>query len=367
MPKQFDIQVRRVAGEDPGRESYTVIGPDQRVIEPIDTYLSFLTNIEKSPNTVRAYGHDMADYWRFLLEEDAPWDKPTVDRMAEYVSWLRRPAGNVVVLTGEEQRLSKSTVNRKLSVLMGFYEYHQRRGCEFSKAVIDYTRSGRGSYKPFLHGIAKSTPRGQLIRLRDEQRLPKTLTLRQVAAIIQAQVHLRDKLLFALPATTGIRIGQGLGIRHEDVASWDQRLDIVHRDDNANGARGKGGKGSVPLTRDIVRLHSEYLHEEYGSIDSDYLFVNLWEGDIGAAMTYPTAHDLVLRTRSKVGFYFSFHMLRHTFATVARRGGVSLDALSRLLTHRSPTSVEFYLHATVDDLRAELNAAGWLDAIEDLL
>ena len=37
---------------------------------------------------------------------------------------------------------------------------------------------------------------------------------------IDARQHLRDRLLFALPASTGMRIGQALALRHEDVISW---------------------------------------------------------------------------------------------------------------------------------------------------
>jgi hypothetical protein len=40
--------------------------------------------------------------------------------------------------------------------VFGFYDFHARHGVEVAKVLIDQTRSGRGSYKPFLHGIARA-------------------------------------------------------------------------------------------------------------------------------------------------------------------------------------------------------------------
>ena len=41
--------------------------------------------------------------------------------------------------------------------------------------------------------------------------------------------------------------------------------------ENANGARAKSGGRAVPAGPDLIRLYADYLHEEYGGIDSDYV------------------------------------------------------------------------------------------------
>jgi integrase/recombinase XerD len=38
-----------------GEESWTVVGPDARPVALIDEFLAWLTQIERSPNTVEAY------------------------------------------------------------------------------------------------------------------------------------------------------------------------------------------------------------------------------------------------------------------------------------------------------------------------
>jgi integrase len=347
-----------------GEESWTVIGQDLRPVDPVERYLAWLSRIERAPTTVRAYAHDLKTYWSFLVGHAIEWDAVTLEQLGVFTAWLRRPADNVVVLPSGTPARSAATVNRTLTAVFGFYDFHARHGVPVARALVDETKVGRGSFKPMLHGIAKTAPRGRVGRLRGERRIPATLSVEQVAAVIHDQRRLRDRFLFALLAGTGMRIGQALGLRHEDVVSRERRIEIVPRSNNANGARGKDGQGWVPITGELVRLHSDYMHEEYGDLDSDYVFVNLWGGRIGRPMTYATVHDLVARTRRRVGFAFTPHAFRHTYATLARRGGVPVEIVSKLLTHRSvQTTTDIYLHASPEDLRAELETAGVLERL----
>ena len=41
--------------------------------------------------------------------------------------------------------------------------------------------------------------------------------------------------------------------------------------ENANGARTKSGARTVPVAPELFPLYTDYLHEEYGGIDSDYV------------------------------------------------------------------------------------------------
>jgi len=163
---------------------------------------------------------------------------------------------------------------------------------------------------------------------------------------------LRDRFLFALLASTGMRIGQALGLRHEDVVAWERRIVIAARPGASRRARSKGGsEGGVPVAAELMRLWSDYMHEEYRDLDCDHVFVNLWGGQIGRPLTYSNVDRIVERTQRKVGFAFTAHQFRHTYATLAYRDGVALEVIGALLTHRSPTSTLVYTHPTADDLR----------------
>jgi integrase/recombinase XerD len=353
-----------------GRESWTVIGADRRPVEPVEAFLRWLTDIERSPNTVRAYAGDLRQFWEFVSVRGYGWTDLGPEELGDFANWLRRPAGNVIVIAGGAAAREASTVNRKLAAVNAFYDFHHRQtGVPVAERLRPpLHRTGRGSFRPMLEGFAPLRARGRAGRLPQQRRLPRVLTLSEVDAILRAQARTRDRLLFALLFQTGMRVGQALGLRHEDVVTWENRIQIVCRDDNANGARGKGGEGSVPVAPVLMRLYAEYMHEEYGTLDSDYVFVNLWGGEIGWPLSYAAVNDLVLRTRRLVGFHFTPHCFRHTYATLSRRAGVPLEVISQLITHRSvQTTQQIYTHLDVEDLRAELARAGVLESLGDLV
>lgn len=359
---------RRVRMPSSGVESWTVVGPDGRAVEVVDEFLGWLTGIERSPNTVEAYARDLGLFWSFFEGRGLVWDRISVVELGEFAAWARRPAENVLVLSEQAAKRSASTVNRMLAAVVSFYEFHGRRGNELARDLVVRTRSGRGGFKPFLHGIARERPRGRAVRLPERQRLPRTLSLEQVAAVIDCQQRLRDRFLFALLASTGMRVGQGLGLRHEDVVSWERRIEIVPREGGSTRARSKrGARGSVPVPGELIRLWSDYMHEEYGALESDFVFVNLWKGEIGRPLSYSSVNELVRRTRELVGFHFTVHALRHTFATLAYRDGVALEVIGAVLTHRSRSSTLVYTHLTAEDLRGVLAKRGVLDRVADLL
>jgi integrase/recombinase XerD len=105
--------------------------------------------------------------------------------------------------------------------------------------------------------------------------------------------------------------------------------------ENANGARAKSGGRTVPVGPELIRLYADYLHEEYGGIDSDYVFVNIWAEPKGQAWSYQAAYDLVLRLRARTGIDFDPHWFRHSGDQVAARRRVPIEVVSKLLgTHR---------------------------------
>jgi integrase len=151
-----------------------------------------------------------------------------------------------------------------------------------------------------------------------------------------------------------------LGLRHADVLCRSRELRIVPRANNANGARAKIPDVEViPITAGLVRLYGEYMHAEYGDLDSDYGFVNLWAEPYGWPLTYNNVNQMVRRLRSRTGIDFTVHMLRHTAATEMIRAGVPIEVAARLLTHRSSvTTSQIYVHLLPADLRAESTRAG---------
>jgi integrase len=80
-------------------------------------------------------------------------------------------------------------------------------------------------------------------------------------------------------------------------------------------------------------LFADYLVAEYGDLDSDYVFVNLWGRPHGHRLSYAVVYDLVRRLRGITDIDFDPHRLRHTAATRLLRDGVEIEVVARLLGH----------------------------------
>ncbi len=104
--------VQRVLLPVARRESWTVLGDDGPV-QPIERYLAYLTDIERSPNTVKAYAHDLKDWFVFLAGQGLDWREVRLEDVAGFVAWLRRPLaardGAVAVLPSVGHHCGEST------------------------------------------------------------------------------------------------------------------------------------------------------------------------------------------------------------------------------------------------------------------
>jgi integrase/recombinase XerD len=149
-----------------------------------------------------------------------------------------------------------------------------------------------------------------------------------------------------------------LGLRHEDVDAR-RGVVMVRQRPNVNRARAKTWEREVPADGALIRLYSDYLHEEYGPLDCDYVFVNLWGQPVGQPMSYACVDRLVRRLRARTGIEFTPHQFRHSYATGLLRRGVRAEVVQRLLGHASiSTTIDTYNHLDIEDARRALVAAG---------
>jgi integrase/recombinase XerD len=308
----------------------------------------------------------------FLGQRGLDWREVRLEDLGEFVAWLRLPPagrdGTVALLPSAGHHCSTSTMNRKLSAINGFCVFHARHGVELGNLVTELqpARSRRSGWKPFLYHLSGGEPeRRRTIKLQAPRRHPTILTATQVQAILDACTRLRDRFLFALLWASGVRIGEALGLRHEDLAAAEGEVTVTRRI-NDNRARAKSPTSrTIPIGPEIVRLYADYLHTEYGSLDSDYIFVNLWAQPYGRPLTYAAVYDLVRRIRRDTGIAFDPHWFRHSRATLWLRHNTPIEVVSTLLGHSSiATTMDIYGHLTVEDARRALEAAGFLTGQE---
>ena len=312
--------------------SWAVLGDDGVPAGPVDRFLAFLSSSEKSPNTVKSYAHDLKDWFCYLSGRDLAWDEVTLEDIGSFVAWLRLPPqgrdGTVAVLGEQAHHCGASTVNRKLAAVASFYRFHARHGAKAAGVLQAIQAPGRSyagtAFRPFLHHVTGRSPQPRLaVKVKAPRPLPRVLTVTEAQAVLDACGRLRDRLLLGMLLDTGIRIGEALGMRHEDIDIGGCLVHVVPRD-NANGMRAKGGRGrAVPVRAPLMRL------------------------------------------RAATGIAFSPHWFRHTYATWLLRRGAGMETVKELLGHASvATTVDTYGHLTVEDARAVLAAAGWFTGQE---
>src|SRR5260370_21430206 len=187
--KEETMLVHPVVVPGSGTRSWTVLGDDDVPVVPVDRFLAYLTGIGRSPNTVKAYSHDLKDYWEFLGFRGLDWREARLEDVGEFVAWLQRPpvgrSGEVAVLPSATAHVGASTVNRKLAAVSAFYAHQARNDAGVGDLLAVWRVGGRGGWKPFLHHIRKDKPyRGRAIALNAPKKLPRIRTPADTQAIL---------------------------------------------------------------------------------------------------------------------------------------------------------------------------------------
>jgi integrase/recombinase XerD len=337
-----------------GQRVWVMLDSDYQVVEPIQRYLTYLCSL-KSPNTVETYGYALKAWWEFLDNSKLDWHCINLSDLEDFVHWLR--VGNtskVVPMQPVYSVRSERSINCSITAVTTFYEYHVASGNIDAKQFERILTTRRSINFGLLQGIAKSKPtRQKLIKLKEPKKFPGCLTDKQVEILVNATRRLRDKLIILMLNSTGMRKGELLGLCHEDIGDFgDNSIRVVKRLNNPNGARAKGAERTIPVTASLRQLYNDYLLYEYPSVESDYVFVNIWEGNIGAPMNPIVLNTMFKRLSSKTGIKVYPHLFRHTYASRLLNAGYAVDRVKYLLGHASiQTTLDIYSHVIESNMK----------------
>lgn len=154
-----------------------------------------------------------------------------------------------------------------------------------------------------------------------------------------------------------MRKGELLGLRLEDMGDCgDNEIAIVARK-NRNGARVKNSAEQVlNVSKEVMQAYEEYLIEEYPDIEPDFVFVNIWGGEVGEPMNYRSLNHILKQLQKKTGIHVYPHLFRHTHATELIRSGMDIYHVSKRLGHASiSTTLNEYGHLTTKDIMTIAN------------
>lgn len=320
---------------------WTVVDAQSRPVMPITEFLRFQADLGRSPNTIRAYAYHLKWWWTFLTHSNlTDWQTASTALMAEFIHWLR----------SDPKSRQPSTISTIITAVVSFYDYHDQM-------AERHTRFGTPSHRQqFVRGLANGK-RNPLVIKQPSRPAPQTLTPDQVETLIAACQCQRDKLLLTLLYQTGMRIGQALGLRHQDIDTQANELWIVPRDDNINGARAKTRRQyMVPIGMGLVDLYTDYLVHEYpDKMENDYVFVILSGTKRNQPLEYGAITSLFQRLAKKTGIITHPHIFRHTYVTELIRRGVDPQIIQECVGHQSiQTTLETYAHITASDLKRQI-------------
>lgn len=155
--------------------------------------------------------------------------------------------------------------------------------------------------------------------------------------------HLRDRALFALLLSTGLRVDEVCRLTVDD---W-ERLTRSHGELVVSG---KGAKQRmIVVPRNVLGLLEDYWRVRPIAAATKMFFLAARGGSL-----YPRLIQLRLRRYTQLAGLpkqITPHKLRHTFATALLRQGFNLREVQLLLGHEHLSTTEIYTHVIDEDLR----------------
>jgi integrase/recombinase XerD len=107
-----------------------LVDGDGEPVAEVDGFLRLLAVREYSPNTIRAYAHDLQKLFAFLAEAGISAAELTPVRAVEFLQWLRLVSSSrraqrleLGVAVGGGRVLSAKTCNRVMAAVSSFYEF----------------------------------------------------------------------------------------------------------------------------------------------------------------------------------------------------------------------------------------------------
>ncbi|MEW6743533.1 MAG: site-specific integrase [Planctomycetota bacterium] len=180
--------------------------------------------------------------------------------------------------------------------------------------------------------------------------LPPALTPQQVRRVLQScnrhtPVGLRDRAILLLVARLGIRAGEVVRLRLEDI-DWREGELLLQRK--------PGREERMPLPPDVGRALLAYLKDGRPNCDDRNVFLCVTAPHRGFGSSSPVS-SVVAAALRRAGLkpeHRGTHLLRHTLARELLWKGAALSEIANLLGHRQISATEIYARVDFKALRS---------------
>ena len=244
-----------------------------------------------SQHTAIAYRKDLQQFVEFIKQyyNGARWSTISADMIEHYI---------ITLAAGGELA---TTTNRKLAAISSIYRYFKR------------------------HGHAINNPAQFISRRKIAEKIPNTIPVEQLQAAYDNTIG-SVKVMLGLLITTGIRIGEMLAIRWEDVDITSNTIKI----------HGKGQKERLVKVPERQMYEIKYAYPRQNLKDAIF-HTSQFETRVmiyQALTPYCKAKQL------------SPHAIRHTFATEMAKAGANAPTIAKALGHKNIKTTQHYIDNT---------------------
>lgn len=288
---------------------------------------------------------------------DTEWDA----LLAEFETFQN--AGNISpksIVNREEcyrllaTRTGKSPFQITRSDLLGFIARpHFRTGEQLAAGTKQAERSYLRAFFGWMYesDLRPDDPAKALPKIKQPRRQPRPLRTTQIDELLDGGAYSRTREIIVIAALTGLRIGEIVRIRGEDV-DLDARM--------IRSLRKGGFEHSVPLHPVIVKM-AESKPRTGWWFPSPYPSRKFPTG--GGHILMASASDSVSRAIRRAGITdrrITAHSLRHFYASQLLAEGASIRVIQEMLGHASLATTQIYTAVTEKQMQL---AVGLLDHI----
>lgn len=275
----------------------------------------FRTERNKSELTVLSYRKDLEEFETFFesLKENITWTNVDESVVREWVIYLM-----------DDQHMTASSVNRKLSALRSFFHYLLRMQVVTSNPMTRITGPKKQKYLPVF------------VRENEMNTMLEELS--------------RDDTYEGILSLTVILMLYLTGMRRAEILSLSDRdIDFSSKQIKVTGKRNK--QRVIPFGNELESQIKRYLYarEQQFGVGFENLFIN----KKGTPLSKAQISEIVKRELSTVTTQQkkSPHVLRHTFATAMLNSGADLTSIQKLLGHAGLATTQVYTHVSFEELK----------------
>ena len=303
----------------------------------VNSFLDYtITILNKSPNTVKEYNYDIANFLKYIkkqfkLTDEADLKEIKINDMD--ISILKKitlqDIHGYISYMAIDLKSSPATRARKISAIRVFFKYLT------SKAKIIDVNPAQDLETPKLG-----------------KRMPRYLSLEESKKLLNVSQNdtdrnsVRDHAIITLFLNCGMRLSELVGINISNIDFSESRMTVI----------GKGNKErTIYLNKACMNALKDYLsirpHDKVKNDSRDALFLS----ERKERISNRTVQNIVKNELARAGLdttKYSVHKLRHTAATLMYQyGDVDIRALQELLGHESISTTEIYTHVNDERVR----------------